>query len=99
MTDSKDMLKLRALLPHWMQHNTDHAEEFRKWAQKAGAVSAYLDDVAKHFDEANALLEKALDQLGGPVDDHEHGHEHHHHHHHDDHHDHHHHDTGSHHDH
>jgi len=32
--------KLRVLIPHWIEHNREHAEEFRRWAEQAGDVSA-----------------------------------------------------------
>jgi hypothetical protein len=33
-----DQSKLRALLPHWIEHNAEHAAEFRNWAEKARAA-------------------------------------------------------------
>jgi hypothetical protein len=32
-----DLEKLRVLLPHWIEHNAEHAAEFRQWAERAGA--------------------------------------------------------------
>ena len=25
--------KLRVLIPHWVEHNNEHAQEFRDWAE------------------------------------------------------------------
>ena len=70
--------KLRVLLPHWIAHNGEHAEEFREWAGRAGAVEDDILAAAELVQQANARLEQALEKLGGPLE-----HHHHHHHHHD----------------
>jgi hypothetical protein len=64
--------KLRVLLPHWIEHNGEHAGEFRDWAQKAGAARDALLDAAHFLEQANARLQEALEQLGGPLE-HSHG--------------------------
>jgi hypothetical protein len=70
--------KLRVLLPHWIEHNGEHAQEFHNWADRAGSARADILDAARLVEEANARLQNALDKLGGAL---EHEHEHHHHHH------------------
>ncbi len=30
-----DIEKLRTLIPHWVEHNTSHGDEFHKWSRKA----------------------------------------------------------------
>jgi hypothetical protein len=67
MTDSKAVRKLRALLPHWMNHNAEHAAEFLKWARKAGKASVYIEAAAQHCAEANFMLRLAWEELGGPL--------------------------------
>lgn len=69
MADSKDIKKLRLLLEHWVQHNTEHGDEFRLWGREVEEVSAYLDAAAQHCDEASFMLRQALEQLGGPLED------------------------------
>ena len=71
--------KLRVLLPHWIAHNGEHADEFREWAGRAGAAEPDILEAAKLVEEANACLEVALEQLGGPLE-HQHHHPHPHHH-------------------
>jgi len=67
--------KLRVLLPHWIEHNGEHASEFKKWAEKAEpAVREAILAAAGLVDEANGRLLDALEQLGGPLE-HEHHHE------------------------
>jgi hypothetical protein len=60
--------KLRVLLPHWIEHNGEHADEFRNWAQTAGTARNALLDAARLLEQANAQLQEALAQLGGPLE-------------------------------
>jgi hypothetical protein len=69
----KDLEKIRVLLPHWIEHNTEHAAEFREWAervQQAGEDGAAQGIVfaANALDTANDALQTTLKQLGGPLD-------------------------------
>jgi hypothetical protein len=66
-----DVAKIRILLPHWIEHNAEHAAQFREWAervQRAGEDSAAQGIVlaANALDTANDALQAALKQLGGP---------------------------------
>ncbi|MGC8780232.1 MAG: hypothetical protein ACP5UQ_05125, partial [Anaerolineae bacterium] len=78
-----DIAKLRVLLPHWLEHNASHADDYRDWAERARAAGA--DHVAEHLAAAveklagvNRDLQGALEHLGGPdaLADHEHSHVH-----------------------
>jgi hypothetical protein len=65
-----DRDKLRVLLPHWIEHNAEHAAEFRNWAQKARAagweeVAEEIETAAKELGWVNEALSAALDKLGG----------------------------------
>ena len=81
-----DQEKLRILLSHWIDHNGEHAAEYKDWVVRlgatipAGAVTA-LQVAVKGMDVVNRCLSKALDVLGGPVDhaggSHDHSHHHH----------------------
>ena len=62
--------KLRVMLPHWIEHNGEHAEEFRDWAERAGAARNALLDAARLLEEANNRLQEGLDGLGGPLEHH-----------------------------
>jgi hypothetical protein len=66
----KETEKLRVLLPHWIKHNSEHADEFREWAQKAGPAQSALLDAANLLEQANGRLQEALEQLGGPLEHH-----------------------------
>jgi hypothetical protein len=60
--------KLRVLLPHWIEHNGEHAGEFREWANRAGSAREHILDAAELMEEANAHLAEALEQVGGPLE-------------------------------
>jgi hypothetical protein len=69
----KDQDKLRVMLVFWMGHNVEHAEEFRKWAQRAEAfgekeVAAKLEEAAQEMILPNNVLRSALDMMGGPLE-------------------------------
>ena len=65
-----DQEKLRVLLPHWIEHNGEHAKEFRGWAERAGVAGSALLDAARLLEEANIRLQEGLEQLGGPLEHH-----------------------------
>jgi len=62
--------KLRVLLPHWIEHNGEHAAEFRDYAEHSGKAKDSLLAAAQLMEEANARLSEALDKLGGPLEHH-----------------------------
>jgi hypothetical protein len=72
MATGTDQDKLRVLLPHWIEHNAEHAAEFRNWAEKARTtgredVAEEIDLAAKELGWVNEALSAALDRLDGPV--------------------------------
>ncbi len=77
MDESEEIKKLRVLLPHWIEHNGEHADQFRQWAERAGPARDALMAAAEAMREVNAHLEDAMGQLGGPLE-HPHAHPHHH---------------------
>ena len=59
-----ERLKLKTLLGYWIEHNNEHGQEFREWAQKAlslGEPAAGEDLVAAadEMDTVNKLLSRA----------------------------------------
>ena len=48
--------KLSKLLDHWVQHNDDHAVNYRNWGSKAKVKG--LDEVARLLEEAAQMTEK-----------------------------------------
>ena len=59
-----DLEKLRVLLPHWIEHNAEHAAEFRQWAERAGEASEDIQAAAKARERANQALTTAQEKLG-----------------------------------
>ena len=60
-----DTDKLRVLLPHWIEHNGEHAAEFRKWAERAGPeVREAILAAASLMDEATVRLREAQNLIG-----------------------------------
>ncbi|MBT4512290.1 MAG: hypothetical protein HOC20_08800 [Chloroflexi bacterium] len=60
----EDREKLKHLMEHWIEHNREHADEFRQWADKANGFgeSAVHDDImeaVEHLNKANESLNKA----------------------------------------
>jgi hypothetical protein len=64
----KEIEKLRVLIPHWIEHNEEHANEFRRWAQKSGDISGSIIAAADSITQANEYLDAALEKLGGPLE-------------------------------
>jgi len=62
-----EMEKLKILLNHWIEHNREHAQEFREWAEKAKSFgqSTVHDDImqaSQQMNKANEFLLKALEK-------------------------------------
>ena len=64
--------RLQAMLPHWIEHNAEHAADFRVWAGPAGEAEADIDQM----EAANKALMAALTKLGGSLGNHDHHHQH-----------------------
>ena len=76
-----DIEKLRVLLPHWLEHNQEHAAEFAGWAGRASAagqetVAREIHRAAEAMRQANDALQTALAELGGPAHLEHHSHTH-----------------------
>ena len=70
MASRTDEDKLRALLPHWIEHNAEHASEFRLWAEKARLagredVAEEIALAAKQLGWVNEALSDARKKLEG----------------------------------
>ena len=61
--------KLKIRIEHWIEHNAEHAEEFRALAAAVrtgpnSAVSAGLLQAAEELGNANKRLQEALKKIG-----------------------------------
>lgn len=66
----EERVKLRTLLNYWVEHNMEHSQEFREWADKAkafGEVEAgdELLQAAQEMDKATKFLSQAQKRLEG----------------------------------
>ena len=66
--DEKELKKLSILLEHWIEHNEEHAGEFREWAEKVnefqnGNVSEKIAAAADTMIKANVPLKDAMKAL------------------------------------
>lgn len=52
--------KLRTLVDYWIEHNQEHEEETRQWAEKASALDV---EVARVLRAAADDLAQAVDRL------------------------------------
>ena len=65
---SDERAKLKTLLNYWIEHNKEHSQEFREWAEKArsfGEVTAGEEilQAAEDMDKASEFLSQALGRL------------------------------------
>lgn len=60
----EEIKKLRILIPHWIEHNDEHADEFRRWAEHAADAAADLLTAAEWLEKASKSLQAALEKLG-----------------------------------
>lgn len=65
---SKEMEKLGTLLNYWIEHNSEHSQEFKEWADKIGpdeaGIAAELVRATEEMDQATEYLLKAREKLG-----------------------------------
>jgi len=54
--------KLPVIIDHWIEHNQSHMDEYKTWAQKAGALN--LRGVQTEIEEAIGKLSLVNHHLG-----------------------------------
>jgi aminoglycoside phosphotransferase len=59
--------KLRVLIPHWIEHNQEHAQEFLTYSEVAGKAANHLQEAAKQMRLVDQALAAALEKLGGAL--------------------------------
>ena len=65
---SDERTKLRTLLNYWVEHNQEHSQEVREWADKAKAlgearVAEKMLQASREMDKASGLLTQSLKKL------------------------------------
>ena len=66
--ESDDRAKLRALLNYWIEHNWEHSQEFKEWADKArvwgeAEIAKEILQAARQLDKASGSLSQSLKRL------------------------------------
>ncbi|MGQ9517623.1 MAG: hypothetical protein ACUVWB_08575 [Anaerolineae bacterium] len=64
----QDIDKLRILIPHWIEHNAEHAAEFERWARSGCPGCEHILEAIHHMEAANQALQAALEALGGSAE-------------------------------
>ena len=65
---SDERAKLKTLLNYWVEHNREHSQEFKEWADKAKAlgeteVADEMLQAVQAMDKASGLLSQSLKRL------------------------------------
>jgi methionine synthase II (cobalamin-independent) len=62
--------KLSLLLVYWIEHNKEHAQDFKQWAEKANGfdeigteVNEAIIEAVEHMEEVNECLRKAFERI------------------------------------
>ena len=67
---NEEKARLGTLIDYWMEHNREHSQEFREWAERAGkfgpaGVGGEILKAAQELDKATEHLSRARRQLEG----------------------------------
>jgi hypothetical protein len=65
---SDEKSKLRTLLKYWIEHNQEHSQEFKEWAEKArqmgeGKVADEILQAVGNMEKVTEILSKTLKRL------------------------------------
>ncbi len=60
--------KLKKLLNHWIEHNKEHINNYKRWSDKAlelnkKELSEILERVSEETGKINRLFEKAIEKI------------------------------------
>ncbi len=55
------LTRLSHLLPHWIEHNTSHAEQFEEYASQARAEG--FESIAGHIEAASRAIRQSNEEL------------------------------------
>lgn len=65
MSNNGEKVKLKKLLEYWVEHNREHSEEFKEWAEKArqmgeAEVAGETLEAVGNMEKVNEILSKTL---------------------------------------
>ena len=63
--------KLRVLIPHWIEHNEEHASEFRDWAENTSQAAPELLEaaLAEAISSNNEIYQKYSRKIPFTIDE------------------------------
>ncbi len=64
-----ELEKLKRLLQHWMEHNNEHAQTYRDWAEKVSLLDnpeliEVLRRLSNETEKLSRLFEEAIKKIG-----------------------------------
>ncbi len=65
---SEERVKLKTLLNYWVEHNQEHSQEFKEWADKArqmgeAEVAEEILQAVENMEKVSEILTKTLNRL------------------------------------
>ncbi|MEM4472024.1 MAG: hypothetical protein QXR27_01990 [Archaeoglobaceae archaeon] len=58
------MEKFKKLLEHWIEHNEEHLESYRKWMKELDPkIAEMLKEALEHFEKGNEKLKMIRERL------------------------------------
>jgi hypothetical protein len=69
MKNMDEFKKLKLLLCYWREHNNEHAQDYRDWAEKVSALgnrelSGILNNLSDEAKRLDRLFEEAIKIIG-----------------------------------
>ena len=63
----KDIEKIKLLLPHWIKHNEEHTDEYKRWLERIRKDVS--EDIVKNLEKAIQLMEESNKYLKSTLDE------------------------------
>jgi len=61
--------KLKRLIPHWMEHNDEHAETYQNWSEKVSSLGMKeLSEVLKKLHQESKKLRELFEEAMRMID-------------------------------
>lgn len=65
-----DLERLKVMLEHWLEHNREHVQTYKEWAERADAmgrkdIARVLSDISLESERVENLFIEALSMVKG----------------------------------
>jgi hypothetical protein len=58
-----ELEKLKTLIPHWMEHNDEHAETYKNWAEKmSSSEKSELSEILMRLHQETRTLRELFEE-------------------------------------